>query len=170
MSAVREQISAEIPHLKRYAMFLSRDASTAEDLVQDCILTAIDRAEQYRVEFALRPWLFAILRNTFFNQLRRGKHQPLVDDETARNHSPAVSGNQEAKVEIGELQSALDRLSLEHRDIVLKVAVEGFTYEEAARILEIPVGTVRSRLARARLALQSELGHETVAFSDESGA
>ncbi len=167
MSVVREHICEEIPHLRRYALFLSRDAATAEDLVQDCVLTAIARAEQYRSEFALRPWLFAILRNTFFNQLRRGKHQPLVDEETARDHGPVISGNQEASVQLGELQSALDRLSPEHRDIILKVAVEGFTYEEAAQTLGVPVGTVRSRLARARVALQCELGHEAGAFNDE---
>ncbi len=164
MSIVRDSICNELPHLKRYALSLARNMAMAEDLVQDCVLTAIDRADQYHPEKALRPWLFAILRNNFLNQLRRRKHQPLVDEDAAHDNSPAISGNQEATVELGELQLALNRLSPEHRDIILKVAVEGFTYEEAAESVGVPVGTVRSRLARARLALQRELSNATPAF------
>ncbi len=170
MSIVRDHICDEIPHLKRYALSLARDMAVAEDLVQDCVLTAIDRSDQYRPEMALRPWLFAILRNSFFNQIRRRKRQPLLDEDAVHDNSPVISGNQEAIVELGELQSALDRLSPEHRDIVWMVVVEGFTYEEASHTMGIPVGTVRSRLARARFALHRELGHPAPGFSSGSRA
>ncbi len=162
MTDLRKQVLDELPHLKRYALYLSRDRNVSDDLVQDCIVTAMARGAQFRQNMPLRPWLFAILRNTFFNRLRRAKqasaHQwALVDWDPM-----AAKCEQEIQIEMSELQSALNRISPEHRDIIMRIVVEGFSYTEAARSLEIPVGTVRSRLARARANLQAVLGHVVV--------
>lgn len=159
MSVVRNFITDEIPHLRRYALFLSRDAVHAEDLVQDCVALAIERADQFRPDKSLRPWLFTILRNLFFNQRRRQKNAPVTDEDAGTQANAAVSASQEAQIQLRELSEALDRLSADHRDVIVMVIVEGFSYEEAAQILNVPIGTIRSRLARARLGLQRELGH-----------
>lgn len=159
MTDFRNQLPEELAHLKRYALFLSRDRNMSDDLVQDCVVTAMAHCEQFRENMPLRPWLFAIMRNTFFNGLRRAKQasayqQALVDRDTS-----ASNCEQEIRIEMSELQAALNRISFEHRDIVMRIVVEGFSYTETAQSLRIPVGTVRSRLARARVNLQAELGH-----------
>lgn len=159
MSVVREFITDEIPHLRRYALFLSRDAVNAEDLVQDCVALAIERADQFRPEKSLRPWLFTILRNLFFNQRRRQKNAPVTDEDAGSQSNASVAAAQETHIQLRELSEALDRLSNDHRDVIVMVVVEGFSYEEAAHLLDVPIGTIRSRLARARLGLQRELGH-----------
>ncbi len=170
MCIIRESISGEVPHLKRYAVSLTRDRAVAEDLVQDCVETAIKRAKQYEPEMALRRWLFAILRNTYFNQRRRRQRLPFVEEGFAEGQLPAMSSNQEANVALGEVQSKLDCLPPEHRDVLVIVVVEGSTYEEAAAALGVATGTVRSRLARARLTLRRELGHEPPAFGGDTEA
>lgn len=156
---MRELIVGELPHLRRYALFLTREPSHAEDLVQDCVARAIDRETQYRYDVDLRSWLFTILRNLFLNEMRRRQRAPFVDRDGDEPLSDHIQGAQEATVELRELCDALARLSHDHAEILVLIVVEGYTYDEAARILDVPVGTVRSRLARARVGLQRELGH-----------
>lgn len=151
------QVEQEVPRLRRYARYLSRDADRADDLVQECLLRAIARFDSWQPGTNLRAWLFVILRNVFISEIRRNGRMPpdgVVDHE---HPGLAVSGRQEARLEVVELRKALDTLSTEHREVLLLVAVEGLKYEEAAEVLQLPVGTVRSRLSRARTVLRERL-------------
>lgn len=151
------EIEHEVPRLRRYARYLTRDADRADDLVQECLLRAIARFESWQPGTNLRAWLFVILRNVFISELRRAGRAP-TDAAVGDEHPGlAVSGRQETRLEVLELQRALDMLSSEHREVLLLVAVEGLKYEEAAEVLALPVGTVRSRLSRARMALRELL-------------
>jgi RNA polymerase sigma-70 factor (ECF subfamily) len=150
-------IEAEIPRLRRYARYLTRDADRADDLVQEALTRAVAKVHTWQPGTNLRAWLFVILRNVFISELRHGAREP-QSDLVADNHpSLAVKGTQDERMALVDLQRAFDQLSAEHREILLLVAIEGLPYEEAAAILEVPVGTVRSRLSRARTALRGEL-------------
>jgi RNA polymerase sigma factor (sigma-70 family) len=149
-------LEPEIPALRRYAYALLRNDDAADDLVQDCLERALSRWYLRRRDGDLRAWLFTILRNLYISDFRRrrrrGPHVGL-DDAAALGINPA----QEAQVETRDVLVALDQLSEEQKSVLLLVGVEDFSYEEAARILGVPLGTVMSRLARGRQRLRSLL-------------
>jgi len=147
-------IEAEIPRLRRYARFLSGNVDDADDLVQDCLLRAVSHLQQWERGTNLRAWLFVILRNVYINDKRRSTRSPIATEVECDYSTHGVSGNQEARQELLQLQNAFNKLSVEHREILTLVTIEGFEYEEAATVLSIPIGTVRSRLARARNTLK----------------
>jgi RNA polymerase sigma-70 factor, ECF subfamily len=150
-------IEAEIPRLRRYARYLARDADRADDLVQECLMRAIARVDSWTPGTNLRAWLFVILRNCHINEVRRGQRISLVGETTTDYEVVPTPASQEAHVSLLEVRDAYLNLSEEHREVLLLVAIEGLQYEEAAAILEIPVGTIRSRLSRARQALRDAL-------------
>mgnify|MGYP000583824990 CR=1 FL=1 len=159
MVSVTTSIVDELPHLRRYAFVLASDRTLAEDLVQDCVERAINRQHQYQPGTNFRSWLFTILRGQFLNHRRSARVrrvEPLDDGVATLN--PSVTSNQEAHAELRQIEAALEKLSPTHRDVLLLVVIEGFAYEDAAEVLQVPVGTVRSRLARAREALAARLG------------
>lgn len=143
-------IEAEIPRLRRYARALARDPALADDLVQDCLERALGAWNQRRPDGSLKAWLFAILHNTWRNRLRREAIRPdnavLEDDEAG----PQASGGQWERLEIRDLEAALARMPEEQRALLLLIAVEGLSYGEAAQVQGVPLGTVMSRLTRAR--------------------
>jgi RNA polymerase sigma-70 factor (ECF subfamily) len=149
-------LEPEIPALRRYAYALLRNDDAADDLVQDCLERALSRWYLRRRDGDLRAWLFTILRNLYISDFRRrrrrGSHVGL-DDAAALGVDPA----QEAQVETRDVLVALDQLSEEQKSVLLLVGVEDFSYEEAARLLGVPLGTVMSRLARGRQRLRSLL-------------
>lgn len=149
-------IATEIPRLRRYARHLARDRDRADDLVQDCLLRAIARLDTWRPGTNLRAWLFAILRNGHISALRSRRRAPLLDvgDELPEFGTP---GGHEARVHLQEVAATLGALSAEHREVLHLIALDGLTYDEAATLLGIPVGTVRSRLSRARADLRGRL-------------
>ena len=151
------EIEREIPRLRRYARYLSRDADQADDLVQECLLRGIARIDTWQPGTNLRAWLFVILRNVFISEIRRAGRGPMTGPVEEEHPGLAVTGRQETRIALVELQKALDMLSSEHREVLLLVAVEGLKYEEAAEVMAVPVGTVRSRLSRARSALRDLL-------------
>lgn len=150
------EVEAAIPSLRRYALALTRDADIADDLVQDCLERALKKRRLWRPQGPVRAWLFAILHNRFVSDrrrdMRRGAHLPIDPAD-----HPVAPDDPVANVALAEVGRALDALSLEQRTALLLVAVEGLTYREAALALGVPVGTVMSRLARARRALAQEL-------------
>lgn len=148
-------IEAEIPRLRRYARSLCRNADDADDIVQECLLRAVRNLKQWERGTNLRSWLFVILRNVFINDRRRAGRSPIASEAEIDYSRHGGPGNQEVRQELLEVQSAFIKLSGEHREILALVAIEGFEYEEAAIILDIPIGTVRSRLSRARIALKA---------------
>ena len=140
-----------IPSLRRYARSMVRDHAAADDLVQDCLEKAISRWHQRRSEGSARTWVFTILHNlavTGFRQAaRRGTHVPIEEVCESGLATPATQGdrlNQSAVID------ALGRLSEDQRSVLLLVAIEELSYAEAAQVLAIPIGTVMSRLSRAR--------------------
>jgi len=143
------QIAQQIPRLRRYARALTGDRSAADDLVQDTLERALSRFHLWREGSDLRAWLFTIMHNLFVNQARsRARHQhEALETEPAAD---ALRGRDPEWLELRDMASALARVPDEQRAVLLLVGVEQFTYEEAARILDIPIGTVMSRLSRGR--------------------
>jgi RNA polymerase sigma-70 factor (ECF subfamily) len=154
MSDILTLIEAEIPHLRRFARYLARDIDRGDDLVQECLTRAIAKNETWTPGTNLRAWLFTILKNCHINDLRRARRA----DEMPEEHPMlTVPANQDAHIGLLEVRDAYLRLSGEHREVLLLVAIEGLQYDEAAAVLDVPVGTVRSRLSRARQALRDAL-------------
>nr|WP_295836116.1 sigma-70 family RNA polymerase sigma factor [uncultured Azospirillum sp.] len=151
--AVIRQIEDEIPRLRRFARAMVRDATLADDLVQECLERALSRLHLWRPGTNLRAWLFTILRNLHINGVRR--RQPVVDiDAEAQAAIGAAPGSQFVRMELRDLRRALALLPNEQREVVLLIGLEGISYNEAADILGISIGTVKSRLSRGRRALR----------------
>lgn len=161
MTDFLDRLGDSVPALRRYARALTRDADAADDLVQDCLERAIAKRALWRPTGTVEAWLFRILINLYRNDLRsrrrRGPHVPL----DAMPVEPAFAAPQPGRIALVEMSRAIDRLSEEHREALLLVALEGLTYEDAAHALDIPVGTLMSRLSRARTALRGLLGEGT---------
>ena len=152
-----------IPALRRYAYALVRDHDAADDLVQDTLERALSRWLLRRPHGDLRAWLFTIQRNLFIGVWRQNKRHGThvtLDDAVL----PGTAAQQEAGLEVQDVLSALDQLPEEQKSLLLLVGVEDFSYDDAARILGLPIGTVMSRLSRARQRLRSilETGHATL--------
>lgn len=151
------QIEPLIPALRRYARALVRDRATADDLVQDCLERAVSRWHQRR-DASVRAWLFTILHNLAVTQFRqaaaRGRHMPIDD---AGEQSLVSAAAQEHRVIYRQVLTKLARLPEEQRAVLLLVAVEDLSYADAAKVLDVPIGTVMSRLSRARERLQQEM-------------
>lgn len=140
----------EIPRLRRYARALTRDATRADDLVQSCLLRALAKSHLWQPGTDLRAWLFTILHNQHVNDVRRavreGVNIPVEDVAPVLT----VPSTQQATLQLRDLDRAMARLPDEQRQVLLLVGLEGMRYEEVAAVLDIPVGTVRSRLSRGR--------------------
>ena len=158
-------IAPVVPRLRRYARALLRNRAAADDLVQDCLERAVGRWHQRRDDGDTHSWLFTIVHNLAMNRLRqdarRGQHLSLESADLGGMARPA---DQESSFHHKDVIKALARLPDEQRAVLLLVGVEDLSYADAARALGVPVGTVMSRLSRARARLRSELaGHETAA-------
>ncbi|BFI95837.1 MAG: RNA polymerase sigma factor [Rhodanobacter sp.] len=155
--AVREGLIALLPRLRRLARALVGQPADADDLVQVVLERALARSAQWRPDAALDKWVFAIARNAWRDELRaRGRAQHLFAPEEAGE--TVADGSAALPVQRLELAQALAALPSDHREVVALVLIEGLSYDEAAAMLEVPVGTVTSRLARARATLQAHLG------------
>jgi len=148
-----------IPRLRRYARALTGDRGTADDLVQDTLERAWSKLHLWRHGSDLRAWLFTIMHNVHVNQIRSRSSASLVplDDEIA---DAPVRATQSDMLEVRDIDAALHRLPIEQREVVLLIALERMSYDETARSLRIPIGTVMSRLARARERLRLLLADE----------
>jgi RNA polymerase sigma factor (sigma-70 family) len=146
-------LEEQIPALRRYAFALVRDHDAADDLVQDCLERALSRWYLRRPEGDLRAWLFTILRNLYINAYRARKRRG-VGTAIGDTHS-SVAPEQEAGLQARDVLSAIDQLPEEQKSLLLLIGVENLSYEQAARVLAIPVGTVMSRLSRARQRLRT---------------
>lgn len=160
MEQIHRQIEAEIPRLRRYARFLARDRDQADDLVQECLVKAIAKLDTYQPGTNLPAWLFTILRHCRVDAFRRRRKAQLVElgDDLPEL---AVSAGCEERIQLRELWAAFGSLPGAQSEVLELVAVEGLRYEEAAEILGVPVGTVRSRLSRGRATLRLWLAGST---------
>jgi len=150
-----ERIVALIPRLRRYARALAGDRSAADDLVQDTLERAWAKLHLFRPGTDLRAWLFTVMHNVHVNQLRAARPGAPLEDEMPELAHPARESD---GLELRDLDLAIRRLPPEQREVLLLVALEDMSYGEAARTLDIPIGTVMSRLARAREKLRVGLG------------
>jgi RNA polymerase sigma-70 factor (ECF subfamily) len=153
-----DEIEECVPALRRYARALTRNADRADDLVQDCLERAIRKQSLWQPTGSLRSWLFRILLNLYRNELRtaqrRGAHVPV---ETLLVE-PSVAPTQPGRIALAEMASAIDALALEQREALLLVVLDGMSYADAANSIGIPIGTLMSRLGRARAALRTMTG------------
>ena len=158
MSELRETIRDQIPALRRYSRALVRDRDPADDLVQDALVRAINAEHQWQPGTNLRAWLFTILHNVFAGDRRKLARRPAVVPIAGEAWHLAGLANQVSRVELGELDRAIATLPEHQRITLLLISLQGMAYGEAAQIMGVPVGTIRSRLSRARHSLQQLLG------------
>lgn len=156
---VHEQIVALLPRLRRFARNLTRNPHDADDVVQIAVERALTRLDQWRSDARLDSWMFKIVRNAWIDELRsRGRRDKVFTAAEAGDNIGADSMARET--ELLSVQAAMARLPEDQREAVSLVLVEGLPYREAAEVLDVPIGTLTSRLARGREALQAMLGEE----------
>jgi RNA polymerase sigma-70 factor (ECF subfamily) len=158
--AFKRELVALIPHLRAFARTLTGDATAADDLAQDAMLKAWDARASFQMGTNMKAWTFMILRNQFYSEKRRSWRQTELDQEAAERTLMAVD-DPSAPVALDELRLGLGMLPAEQREALILVGAGGFAYDEAAKICGCAVGTVKSRVSRARQALQAILdgGH-----------
>jgi RNA polymerase sigma-70 factor (ECF subfamily) len=153
-----DQLVAVLPRLRRFARGLAGSASEADDLVQAACERALARAHQFQEGTRFDSWMFRIVQTIWIDQLRaRDVRKEGGDVEDERLGSDAAVRSVEARLALSEVRRAVDRLPAEQRSVLMLVTVEGLSYKEAAEVAGVPVGTIMSRLARARIALQQQL-------------
>lgn len=156
MTEFRSELGAFTQRLRRYARALRRDPTAADDLVQDTLVRALAREQQWQPGTNLRAWLFTIMHNEHINTVRasarRGGAPVTFDDAVG---TVCSSATQTTGLELADLQRALDELPNSQRAVLLLIGLEELGYDEVGKVLGIPVGTVRSRLFRGRAKLRS---------------
>jgi RNA polymerase sigma-70 factor (ECF subfamily) len=151
-------VEDEIPRLRRYARALTRENHRADDLVQDTLLRALAKAHLWQEGTDIRAWLFTIMHNQHVNVVRRALREETTVDVEQVSSTLLATSDPTASHQLREFERALGQLSKGQRQVVVLVGLQGMTYDEAAKILRVPIGTVRSRLGRARDALRGLLG------------
>ncbi len=161
MPGALSAMEACIPALRRYASALLRERQDVDDLVHDCLVRALDQLHTHRADADIRAWLFAIMHNLFVSRMRkakvRGRPEPV---EEVNDVALEVRARQEDHLHTQDVLRALDMLSEEQRSVLLLVTVEDMSYAQVAGVLDIPIGTVMSRLARARERLRQIMDGE----------
>jgi len=147
-----QQIVALIPRLRRYARALVSERSRADDLVQDTLERAWAKLHLFRAGTDLRAWLFTVMHNVYVNQVRAAREMVEFDESVLEGDLRDPQGE---RLEVRDLERALQRLPAEQRQVLLLVALEDMSYDETARALGVPIGTVMSRLSRARERLRA---------------
>ena len=150
------QLAAVIPHLRAFGRSLSGSRDLADDLVQETLLKAWAARKRFQAGTNMRAWTFIILRNLFLSQMRRARFKGEWDDVTAAKILSAPA-SQDKHIELGDMQRALLHLPQPQREALILVGAGGFAYEEAADICGCAVGTIKSRVARGRVALEALL-------------
>ena len=158
-AAFKRDLLGVLPHLRAFARGLCGRPDFADDLVQETAIKAWVARERFTPGTNMRAWTFAILRNHYLSELRRNRHQAEYDPDSAERIL-VMEADQEAPLHLSDMEVALMKLSPERREALLLVGAGGFTYEEAARISECAIGTMKSRVARARDQLATMLDPE----------
>ena len=166
MCEVHRLVEQEIPRLRRYARALTRETNRADDLVQDTLLRAISKSHLWQVGTDIRAWLFTIMHNQHVNSVRRALREEVTVNVEQLASTLVATSDPTASRQLHEFERALGHLSEGQRQVVILVGLEGMTYDEAAKILGVPIGTVRSRLGRARDALRGLMGMEEANNAD----
>ncbi|MCJ2073200.1 sigma-70 family RNA polymerase sigma factor [Methylobacterium sp. J-030] len=155
--AFKDDLIGLVPRLRRYAQSLTCDGTEADDLVQFTLLKAWEHRGHFQPGTSLVAWLFTILRNGFING-RRKRRREVPDPDGMYASVLSEPARQDHRLDLRDLQAAIDRLEPAHREALMLVAVDGLPYEAAATVIGCPAGTVKSRVSRARDRLVRELG------------
>jgi RNA polymerase sigma-70 factor, ECF subfamily len=164
MREFKQELLPLIPNLRSYACALSRNRDWADDLVQETILRAWTNRARYQPESNMKAWLFTILRNHFYNELRQKKRSVELSNDVA-SRTASMRENQSNSLHLRDVARAFADLSNEQREALVLVSIDGLSYEESARICNCAIGTVKSRVARARGALDAKLGGSSAGSS-----
>jgi RNA polymerase sigma-70 factor (ECF subfamily) len=155
-NAFRADLLATIPSLRAFAVSLAQNSDKADDLVQETLVKAWDKHESFQPGTNLKAWLFTILRNEFYSQMRmRGRE--VQDSDGIMTSRLAVHPSQHGQVDLRDFRAALEQLPEDQREAIILIGASGFSYEEAAEICNCAVGTIKSRVSRARSKLQDIL-------------
>jgi len=154
MSDFGRLLEKAIPSLRRYARALTRDVSRADDLVQDTLVRAIARQHHWQCGTDLQAWLFTLMHNQNVNGVRRSVREGTAVEFDDEGPVPTAATDPTWRLSLRDLDRALARISEEQRRVILLIGLEGTSYEEAATILDVPVGTIRSRVFRGRESLR----------------
>jgi len=155
----KDELIAEIKNLRAFAISLSGSVSLADDLVQETLLRAWSKSDKFQPGTSLRAWLFTILRNIYYSNYRK-RAREVQDSDGAYARRLIVSGDQESHLDLEDFRKALAKLPAEQREVLTLVGATGLSYEEAAVICDVEIGTIKSRLSRARSKLVELLGLE----------
>lgn len=160
----RDQLVAAIPGLRAFGMSLTARTDQADDLVQETLMKAWHHQDSFEAGTNLRAWLYTILRNEFYSQIRKRRRE--VEDADGEYASKvATAGGQESNLDMADLRLALAKLPEDQREAIVLVGASGFSYQEAAQISGAAVGTVKSRVSRARDRLAALLGADRAAVT-----
>ncbi len=156
VSKLTTEIEKYIPALRRYAFALLRNQEAADDLVQDCLERALQKQLLWLKGSSMRAWLFTIMHNIYVNQVKKQSRKPVTFSlDTYHDTHDISAGYAHSDSNISDIEKGLHQLPEEQRQVLLLVALEGFSYKEVSKILNIPMGTVMSRLSRARESVRS---------------
>ncbi len=147
--SVRDDLVAAIPNMRAFAISLCGNRETADDLVQETLVKAWDKMDSFQEGTNLKAWLFTILRNTYFSELRKTKRE-VADANGELAARVAIAPEQQGHIDLADLDAALGKLPPDQREALILIGAEGFSYEEAASIADCAVGTIKSRVNRAR--------------------
>lgn len=147
-TALRREVATLLPQLRGLARFLARDRAEADDLVQEAVLRALRGLGQFQPGTSVRAWLFTILRNVFYEQARRRKRERAALERQAAPE--AIAAHQPHEADLADLARQLRQLPPTLREALVLVGAQELTYEEAAAICAVPVGTMKARVSRAR--------------------
>ena len=154
------ELAELLPRLRRFAFTLSRSAADADDLTQATIERALKSREQWQSGTRLDSWAYRIMRNLWIDTARARSRRDKVEapEEEAERVGEDLTASMDAAVDLSRMMSAMERLPDEQREVVALILIEGFGYREAAEMLDVPIGTVSSRLVRGRTALLGMVG------------
>jgi RNA polymerase sigma-70 factor (ECF subfamily) len=153
---LKDDVVALLPDLRAFARFMCRDREAADDLVQNTVLSALDKQSQFEAGTNLKGWLFTIMRNRFYSDLRAQRRRPTTIEDVDATPIAAID-NPQATLELKELSSELWKLSPQSREALILIGAGGFSYEEAAALCDCSVGTLKARVSRARKLLSEKL-------------
>jgi RNA polymerase sigma-70 factor (ECF subfamily) len=156
---LHQSICACLPHLRAFSMSLARDRALADDLVQEAVVRALTHRDQFEPNTNFKAWIATIVRNCFYNELRRRRWISDVTPELPSLDRP-VNGDQETRLQMRDFERAFGVLGTEHREALLLVGANGLSYEEASKAAGCAVGTMKSRVFRARAQLRQLLDPE----------
>jgi RNA polymerase sigma-70 factor, ECF subfamily len=161
-ASFKDELLAEIKNLRAFAISLSGSISLADDLVQEALLRAWSKSDLFQPGTSLRAWLFTILRNIYYSDYRK-RSREVQDSDGVHARRLTIPGDQESHLDLEDFRKALTKLPAEQREVLTLIGASGLSYEEAAAICEVEIGTVKSRLSRARSRLIRLLGMDETA-------